>query len=93
MRAAGLDPRKRPDAVIENRVFDVISSRSDTLRNLRSRIAGKVGGRQARRIVVNLQGTTITRAQLERALRDDPITGLQEVITIDQQGRLGHAYP
>lgn len=92
-RLAGVGPRKNPDMIIEGRVFDVYSPGTDNSRNLRGRIARKVSEGQARRIVVNLQNSTLTRAELERSLRRDPIFGLQEVITIDQEGRIGHAFP
>ena len=93
MLAAGLSPTRRPDFIIEGRVFDSIAPITDSVGNLHRRIADKIARGQAHRVVVNLGGSNISRAQIEQELGTHPIPGLQEVITIDQQGRLGHAYP
>jgi hypothetical protein len=52
-------------------------------------IAEKVYKGQAHRVVVSLQDSRITRAELERYLRENPIPQLREVITIDREGRIG----
>lgn len=89
---AGLGEDKAPDLIVENRVFDVYSPVGG-FASVYAGIRRKVSDRQAFRIVVNLEGSSATRAELERALRLHPIPGLLEVITIDHRGRFGHAYP
>ena len=93
LRSAGLRDTARPDLIIEHRIFDVTRPVNNNVGSLADGISEKVTTRQTFRIVVTLQGSTVTRAELQRQLRMHPIPGLIEVITIDQSGRIGHAYP
>ena len=43
----------------------------------------------AERVVVHLGDSSVTQAELEAALRDDPVEALRQVIVIDQNGRVG----
>ena len=47
----------------------------------------------AERIVVRLGASSVTRAELRAELQADPIEGLRQVIVIDRDGRVGHAFP
>ncbi|MBL8548945.1 MAG: hypothetical protein JNJ73_03090 [Hyphomonadaceae bacterium] len=91
-RLAGLKEDANPDMLIENRVFDVVSPTTH-IGTAYSDIWDKVREGQAYRIAVSLDGISGTRAELQRALRENPIPGLQEVLTIDRDGRIGRAYP
>ena len=49
--------------------------------------------RPAERVAVRLGDSSVTRADLEAALQDVEIDGLRQVIVIDQNGRVSHAFP
>lgn len=92
LRAAGLNPTKNPDYIIEGRIFDNIAPITDSICNAHDRIKKKISRGQTQRVIVNLAGSNISRADLESYLREHPIPRLREVITIDQQGRIGRAF-
>ena len=86
MTAEGLDPGKRPDLLIENRVFDTYTPETDSITGIRDGIEEKIVARQTHRVVVDLRNTSQTEASLRAALRAKPIPGLREVITLTKDG-------
>ena len=48
--------------------------------------------RPAERVAVRLERTTVTPEQLQAELRDRPIPGLREVIVIDKDRNVIHAF-
>ena len=90
----GLKAGKQPDYVIEGRVFDLYTPASDTdSSGVGDGIATKISRGQTDRVVVDLSGTDVTRWQLEAELQARPLSRLKEVITLDAQGHIGHAFP
>ncbi len=84
-------PNRDPDYLIEGRPFDLYSPEAGaSAASIASRIAQKANpaSRQADRVVVDLRGSSVTRGQLEGYVRQNPITGLNElrVITTDWLG-------
>ena len=61
-------------------------------RNIRGEIRTKVKEEQADRIVLNLDDTSVTPAEMKETLASKPIAGLQEVITI-KDGKIQHIFP
>ena len=76
----GLDPKKNPDLLVEDRVFDTYTPETDSLRGIRDGMEKKITGGQTQRETVDLRNTTQTEAPLRAYLRDNPISGLKEVI-------------
>lgn len=56
-------------------------------------IPDKVGKGQAHRIVLNLGDSPVRPGDIQQALRDNPIQGLQEVILIDSNGAVHKTFP
>ncbi|MBO0923031.1 hypothetical protein J1G44_00850 [Cellulomonas sp. zg-ZUI199] len=81
--------RKKPDYLIEGRVFDALSPSTPTARNVRSAIDKKIQSGQTSRIVLNLDDTVVTRAQVIAALRAEPVEGLREVLVVED-GAVSH---
>jgi hypothetical protein len=90
---AGIREGKNPDLILEGRVFDVYSPTTEAVGSITNSISEKIAGGQTSRVVVSLASSTVSRVQLARALRQDPIPGLREAIVIDGQGDIRHAYP
>jgi hypothetical protein len=89
----GIEPGKNPDFLIEGKVFDAYAPTTSTAGGVYSGIEAKVAKGQAHRIVVNLGDTPVTPKQVQDALRENPIQGLQEVIIIDKQGGVHKTFP
>jgi hypothetical protein len=77
---------KTPDLRLNGEIYDVVSPSSNRVRNIGSRIEGKVESGQTQNVVVNLSDTTVTPSQLTQQLRDYPVSGLQSVVIIDRSG-------
>ena len=73
---------KNPDYTVEGRVFDAFSPSTPNARNIRSTILRKVASGQTSRIVLNLDDTVVTHAQVAAALRAEPVEGLEEVLVV-----------
>ncbi|MEH2299817.1 MAG: hypothetical protein V7K88_12515 [Nostoc sp.] len=58
-------------------------SPSSLVRNIANTISEKIHGVQANRFVVNLNGTQVTTEMLQQQIADYPISGLAEIITIE----------
>jgi hypothetical protein len=85
---------KNPDYLIEGKVFDCYAPQSDNARSILSHIANdKIGKKQTERIVVNLEGSRVQRHMLRKALNDNPIDGLKEIILIDKNKNVVRFYP
>jgi WXG100 family type VII secretion target len=72
--------QKRPDLLIENRVFDVYAPEVTTgASQVAGHVAGKVFVGQTQRVLVDLRGWNGNVAELERYLAESPVPGLREV--------------
>lgn len=89
----GIAPNKNPDYRIEGKIFDGYAPRTESVGGVYDGIAQKVSAGQAHRIVVNLADTPVRPGDIQQALRDNPIAGLQEVIIIDKSGAVHKTFP
>lgn len=89
----GIAPGKNPDYRIEGRIFDGYAPQTTTAGGVYEGISGKVSSGQAHRIVVNLGDSPVRPGEIQQALRDNPIPGLQEVIIIDKGGTVHKTFP
>lgn len=84
---------KKPDYRINGEYADCVSPRPETpARSVVSRMREKVAKSQAERIVVNLDDSRLTNAQVRDALDREPIDNLIEVIVV-RNGSPTHIYP
>ena len=83
---------KNPDFEIEGAPFDNYAPKTSQPDRMRVAIQTKVKEQQTRRVVVNLDDSPITPAELQQVLLGRRIKGLEEVITI-RQGEIEHIYP
>jgi hypothetical protein len=91
----------RPDFLIEGREFECKTPTSSDLRNIIdnnisttvSKIKASTGKPQADRVVLNLQHTSVTPAQIKQSLIASPVDGLTELIAIDKSGRVIRLWP
>jgi Contact-dependent growth inhibition CdiA C-terminal domain len=86
IEAEGLNPKAKPDLLLEGRVFDTYTPVVDDAGKIRNGIADKVKFRQTHRVVVDLRQTTQTQASVRAALRANPVPDLKEVIILTQEG-------
>jgi len=84
---------KNPDYMIEGKVFDNVAPTTGSPRNIASRIEDKVQAGQTDRVIVNLGDSSASAEKLRQQLQDWPISGLEEVKVIDQQGNIVEVYP
>jgi|GEM_PF-4649658 len=84
---------KNPDYMIEGKVFDNVAPTTGSPRNIASRIEEKVQSGQTDRVVVNLGDSSASADKIKQQLQEWPISGLQEVKVIDQQGNVIEVYP
>nr|QKW93703.1 HNH/ENDo VIi superfamily nuclease [Vitiosangium cumulatum] len=73
---------KQPDYKLNGEYADCYAPSTDNPRNIRDAIARKVNGRQADRIVLNLEDSQVTLEALKKQLLDDPIADLKEIIIV-----------
>jgi hypothetical protein len=73
--------RKKPDYRIEGEIFDHVAPTTDRALNIYDRVEEKVTERQAKRVVVKLDHTTVRLDDLREVFRT-PMAGLQEVLVI-----------
>lgn len=91
--AHGIEPGKNPDYRIEGRIFDGYSPQTGSVGGVYAGIAAKVEKGQAHRIVLNLGDSPVRPGDIQQALRDHPVQGLQEVIVIDRSGGVHKTFP
>jgi chemotaxis protein histidine kinase CheA len=85
--------RKSPDFLIEGRIFDCYSPRSDTgLDGIRSKLRQKVQKKQADRFVVNLDQSQFSEADLRQHLSRTAPGGLREVLVV-KDGIVSRVWP
>ncbi|MBI1930891.1 hypothetical protein HYR99_42420 [Candidatus Poribacteria bacterium] len=91
-RPVVLDPKK-PDYRIEGRIFDNYAPSTSRARNIWDSIRkDKVAKGQANRIILNLDDSTVTLADLRQQFHDWPMPGLKEVIVV-RDGRVIPFWP
>jgi filamentous hemagglutinin len=81
-----VDGPKNPDYLVNGDVYDNYAPQTGNVRNIASTIDGKVQSGQASNIVVNLGDSRATPEALQAQLTNHPISGLNQVIVIDQAG-------
>ena len=91
--ALGLDPKKKPDLLIEGRVFDVYAPKGDKLSGLRDGMAEKTAYNQAHRLVVNLADSPFSYHEVRNYLLEHPADNLREAIIIGRDGIIHHFLP
>ncbi|MER7772108.1 putative T7SS-secreted protein [Kitasatospora sp. NPDC096140] len=84
---------KNPDYRVEGEIMDCMSPTSDKPINVTTEMQKKVNKGQADRIVLNMQDSPLSQADILQALKDKPVNGLREVKVIDQAGNVVHLYP
>lgn len=82
---------KRPDYLIEGRVFDHVAPGTDRVRNIWSRVEEKVIKGQASSVVICLDGARVRVDDLREQVRW-PIPGLEEVLVI-RRGEVRRLFP
>jgi hypothetical protein len=89
----GLKPIKKPDALIEGRVFDVYSPTTGKVKNVYDVIAAKTNTNQAHRIVLNLTRSDVSIRDLREYLKRNPISNLKEIIVEKERGKFYTLFP
>jgi hypothetical protein len=69
---------KNPDYRIEGEYFDCYAPDTDRVDNIRTKLSQKVASRQAERLVLNMDDTTVSMEELADMLRRKPIANLKE---------------
>jgi hypothetical protein len=93
MRYPWLDPKKKPDFKIEGEIFDAYSPNKNTdITNVLKAVEKKTIDGQARRILLNLDDSNLTPAEIIRELRVNKIEFLDEIITV-KNGKITKIYP
>jgi hypothetical protein len=83
---------KKPDYLIENNIFDCYAPSGNNARNILSNIRFKITNDQSYRIVLNLDDSDISITTIKAELQKYPITGLEEIIII-QNNNVLQFYP
>ncbi len=78
---------KHPDYRIGGEYFDNFAPTTPSARNIWRTVEGKVSSQQARRIVLNLDNSTVSMDALRQQFRDWPIAGLEQVLVV-QRGQV-----
>ncbi|NMO54828.1 hypothetical protein HH310_27045 [Actinoplanes sp. TBRC 11911] len=73
---------KNPDYRIEGEYFDNYAPQTGNLDNIRKKLSEKVSEDQADRLVLNLDDTTRSTADIEGMLRRRPIAGLRQILVV-----------
>ncbi|MET8539877.1 putative T7SS-secreted protein [Kitasatospora sp. NPDC004799] len=84
---------KNPDYRVEGEIMDCMSPATDRPINVTSEMQKKINKGQADRIVLNMQDSPLSQADILQALKDKPVNGLKEVKVIDKSGNVVHLYP
>ena len=77
---------KNPDYRIEGETCDCYAPSTGNVQHIWDTMAGKISSGQAGSLVVNLADSTVTPAELEGYLANNPIPGMQSLFIIDQSG-------
>jgi hypothetical protein len=87
---------RRPDYMIDGEWWDCYAPRGTSTRTIHTAIRDKVGksdaDRQADRIILNLDGCSVSPDEIRARLKRSPIRGLQE-IKIVKGGKVTQFYP
>lgn len=82
------NPPKKPDYLIEGRIFDNYAPIGSSPRNIWSHTEAKVLKEQTRRVVLNLRDSEVNTTALIKQFEDHPIPKLEEVIIISRSGKI-----
>ncbi|MCG8597896.1 MAG: hypothetical protein MI785_26510 [Kiloniellales bacterium] len=89
----GVQPNgKYPDYKIEGKIFDNLAPDSDNIEQVRKGISRKVENDQAKRILLNMDDTSVTADNVSNVLARKPKEGLEEVIGI-KDGEIYNIFP
>jgi uncharacterized protein YukE len=83
---------RKPDYRIEGEYFDCYSPNSPNLDNVRDEISDKVKRGQADRIVLNLDDSPMSMAEIRGVLECKPVAGLKEILVV-RDGKVVPFYP
>ncbi|HET6484595.1 MAG TPA: hypothetical protein VFG35_31770 [Actinoplanes sp.] len=73
---------KNPDYLIEGEYFDNYAPQTDNLDNIRTKLSNKVSEDQADRLVLNLDDTSRSMADIADMLRRKPIADLKQILVV-----------
>ncbi len=83
---------KNPDYLIEGEYFDNYAPQTDNLDNIRTKLSNKVSEDQADRLVLNLDDTSRSMADIADMLRRKPIADLKQILVV-QDGTVVRFFP
>ncbi len=89
----GIADDAKPDIRLGGNIADVTAPPSPNPDQIRKRLSEKVADRQAYRLVLSLARTTATRQDIEAVFRRKPVTGLQELFIMEQDGSIYRIFP
>lgn len=87
-----LHPEKKPDVLVEGRIFDVKSPSSDNARSIYTHLRKDIELCQTRRAIINLEDSPLSIEQMQQQFQEWPLLNLEEVIVI-KRGVVAHIYP
>ena len=84
---------KNPDYLINGEIYDCYSPSSDKVRNIASNIDEfKIQSGQTSNVVINLDDSGVTLAEMSQQLKDFPIEGLDNAIGV-KDGKIVNLFP
>jgi uncharacterized protein YukE len=83
---------KEPDYRIEGEYFDNYAPETNNLDNMRTKLSKKVADDQAARLVLNLDDTSRSAAEVADMLRRKPIAGLEQMLVV-KDGKVSTLFP
>ena len=88
-----LDAKKKPDFKVEGEIFDAYTpSRGKSAINIRGEIEAKVNEGQTRRIVLNMDDSTVNLNQLKKTIWEKPISELEQILVV-KDGKVVKFFP
>ena len=80
---------KKPDYLINGKVYDHYAPSTDVPRNIWSEVKGKVDEGQTNNVVISLRDSDVQEEALRRQFEEWRIEDLREVIIIRRDGTIG----
>ncbi len=88
-----LKAEKKPDFKIEGEIFDAYApSRNKSVENIRSEIEEKILEGQTRRIVLNMDDSSISLSDLQNKMWNKPIAELEQILVV-RNGKVTIFFP
>lgn len=88
-----LKAEKKPDFKIEGKIFDAYSpSRNKSVNNIRSEVELKVQKGQTRRIILNMDDSSVNLNDLKKVIWEKPIIELEQILVV-KDGKVIKFFP